>query len=89
LHFLIELGNLNPVSRNGNVASATVSFIGIATEESCRQIYDNISILIGGDKSKRLVIWYLENGNIRYICDLRIPKVADTFVPGNSIRKEN
>ncbi len=42
--------NLNPISRNGSVAPATVAFIDLATDAWCRQVYDRISIVIGGDK---------------------------------------
>lgn len=82
--------NLNPVTHNESSASATVAFIGIAQQARSQKIYVDISALIGGDKSRRLVIWYLDDDNItRYVCDPNTPKVADAFSPGNSIMKEN
>ncbi|MFA5794966.1 MAG: hypothetical protein WC980_07895 [Candidatus Brocadiia bacterium] len=81
--------NLIPISTTGDHSSATVAYIGSAPSTHAKKIYDRISELIGGDKSRRLVIWYEETSNICSICDTSTPTVSTVFTPGNSITKDN
>jgi len=47
---------------------STFIFIGDASEQYAQQVMDRISDVIADDAKRSLVVWFRQNGQLRYIC---------------------